>query len=42
MFKGLEGKTIAVVRVRGIRNLKPKIRKTLQLLKLNKPNHAVI
>ncbi len=33
---------ICIVRVRGIRNIKPKIRKTLSLLKLNKPNHAVV
>ncbi len=37
-----ESKIIAVVRIRGIRNIKPKIRKTLDLLKLNKPNHAVL
>ncbi len=33
---------IAIVRVRGIRNLHPKIRKTLELLRLNKPNHCVL
>ena len=32
----------AVVRLRGIRNIKPRIRKTLELLRLNKPNHCVI
>ncbi len=33
---------IAVVRVRGIRKIKPKIRKTLELLRLNRPNHCVV
>lgn len=33
---------IAIVRVRGIRNLAPKIKKTLELLRLNKPNHCVL
>ena len=33
---------IAIVRVRGRFNIKPKIRKTLELLKLNKPNHCVV
>ena len=33
---------IAIVRVRGIRNLTPKIKKTLELLRLNKPNHCVL
>ncbi len=33
---------IAIVRVRGIHNLKPKVRKTLELLRLHKPNHAVV
>jgi large subunit ribosomal protein L30 len=33
---------IAIVRVRGIRNMVPKIKKTLQLLRLNKPNHCVL
>ena len=43
MVKNIKkGDLIAVVRVRGIRNIKPKIKKTLELLKLNKPNHAVI
>ncbi|RME79087.1 MAG: 50S ribosomal protein L30 [Methanobacteriota archaeon] len=36
------GDLIAIVRVRGIRNIKPRIRRTLELLKLHKPNHAVI
>ncbi len=33
---------IAVVRVRGIRKINPKIRKTLELLRLNRPNHCVV
>lgn len=33
---------IAVIRVRGIRKVKPKIRKTLELMRLNRPNHCVI
>lgn len=33
---------IAVVRIRGIRNMKPKIRKTLEILKLNKPNQCIL
>ncbi len=33
---------IAIVRVRGIRNLKPKIKKTFELLMLEKPNQCVI
>ncbi len=33
---------IAVVRIRGIRKIKPKIKKTLQLLNLEKPNYCVI
>ncbi len=41
-MKELDGKLIAIVRVRGIRKVKPKIRKTLALLKLHKPNHAVL
>lgn len=32
----------AAVRIRGMRNIKPKIRKTIELLRLNKPNHCVI
>ena len=33
---------VAVVRIRGRRNVKPRIRKTLELLRLHKPNHAVV
>ncbi|NPA22387.1 MAG: 50S ribosomal protein L30 [Candidatus Micrarchaeota archaeon] len=33
---------IVVVRVRGIHNVAPKIRHTLKLLRLHKPNHAVV
>ncbi|MEM4165940.1 MAG: 50S ribosomal protein L30 [Candidatus Bilamarchaeaceae archaeon] len=32
----------AVIRVRGIRKIKPRIKKTLELLRLHKPNHCVI
>ncbi len=38
-MKELDGKFVAIVRVRGIRNVKPKIRKTLDLLKISKPNY---
>jgi len=37
-----KSKVIAIVRVRGIRNMKPKIKYTLSLLNLNKPNHCVL
>ncbi|MCS7122478.1 MAG: uL30 family ribosomal protein [Candidatus Micrarchaeota archaeon] len=33
---------IAIVRVRGRFGLKPKVRKTLELLRLHRPNHCVI
>lgn len=33
---------IAIVRIRGRRNMEPKIRKTLELLNLRKPNHCVV
>ncbi|VVC03663.1 50S ribosomal protein L30 [Candidatus Bilamarchaeum dharawalense] len=33
---------IAVLRVRGIRKVDPKIRKTFELLRLQKPNHCVL
>jgi large subunit ribosomal protein L30 len=33
---------IAIVRVRGIRNMAPRIKKTMELLRLNKPNHCVL
>src|SRR3989338_778005 len=33
---------IAVVRIRGIRNMEPKIKHTLMMLRLNKPNHCVV
>ena len=33
---------IAVVRIRGIRNIKPQIKKTLELMRLNKANHCVL
>ncbi len=32
----------AVVRIRGIRNMKPLIKKTFEHLRLNKPNHCVL
>ncbi len=34
--------TIAIVRVRGVRSMKPRIKRTLELLKLQKPNHCVV
>lgn len=33
---------IAVLRVRGVRNVAPRIRKTLELLRLERPNHCVL
>ncbi len=33
---------IAILRVRGIRKVKPNIRKTFELLRLEKPNHCVL
>lgn len=33
---------IAVIRVRGVRQVNPKIVRTLELLRLNKPNHCVV
>jgi len=33
---------IAVVRIRGIRKVAPRIRKTFELLRLEKPNHCVL
>jgi len=33
---------IAVVRVRGIRKIGPRIKRTLELLRLEKPNHCVL
>ncbi|MEM4707506.1 MAG: uL30 family ribosomal protein [Candidatus Anstonellales archaeon] len=38
----LNGKVIAIVRVRGIRKIKPKIARTLSALRLNRVNHAVV
>ncbi len=38
----LNGKIIAIVRVRGVRNIKPRIARTLSVLRLNKVNHAVV
>jgi len=32
----------AVIRIRGIRKIKPRISRTLELLRLNKPNHCVV
>ncbi|MBI2079513.1 uL30 family ribosomal protein [Candidatus Micrarchaeota archaeon] len=34
--------TLAIIRVRGIRSVKPRIKKTLELLRLYKPNHCVL
>lgn len=33
---------LAVVRIRGIRKISPRIKKTMELLKLEKPNHCVL
>ena len=33
---------IAIVRIRGIRNMKPDIKKTLELLRLSRPHHCVV
>lgn len=33
---------IAIIRIRGIRSVKPNIRKTFELLRLEKPNHCVV
>ena len=33
---------LAVVRIRGIRKVRPKIRDTLMMLNLNKPNNCVV
>lgn len=38
----LNEKIIAVVRIRGIRNIKPRIAKTLSILRLNRVNHAIV
>jgi large subunit ribosomal protein L30 len=38
----LNGRLVAAVRVRGRFNIKPKIRTTLELLRLHKPNHCVV
>ncbi len=41
MTKGKQGK-IAVIRVRGVRNMEPKIKASLNHLKLFRPNHCVL
>ncbi len=33
---------IAIIRIRGRRNMNPKIKKTLELMNLRKPNHCVL
>ncbi|NYZ76841.1 50S ribosomal protein L30 [Candidatus Micrarchaeota archaeon] len=33
---------MAIIRIRGIRKIKPKIKKTLELLRLGKPNYCTI
>ena len=33
---------LAIVRIRGIRKINPKIKRTLEMLRLNKPNHCVV
>lgn len=34
--------TIAIIRIRGVRNIKPKLRRTMELLRLERPNHCVV
>ena len=41
-FERMDKEVIAVIRVRGRRNMKPKIAHTLELLKLSRTNHAVV
>ncbi len=33
---------IAIVRIRGVRNIKPEIKRTLELLRLSRPHHCVV
>lgn len=33
---------IAIIRIRGIRNMKPRLMRTLEMLRLHRPNHCVI
>jgi len=33
---------LAIIRVRGTRKINPKIKRTLEMLRLNKPNHCVV
>ena len=33
---------IAVIRIRGIRNVKPRLRLTFELMRLERPNHCVV
>ena len=33
---------LAVLRIRGIRKLRPQVRRTLELLRLERPNHCVL
>ncbi len=37
-----DAKKIAVVRIRGVRSVKPGIRKTFELMRLERPNHCVV
>jgi len=41
-FTDIEGSTIAVIRVRGRRSIKPRIDHTLKLFRLHRTNHAVV
>ena len=41
-FSKLEGSTIAIIRVRGRRSIKPRIDYTLKLFRLHRTNHAVV
>lgn len=33
---------IAVIRIRGVRNMKPRQKKTFELLRIERPNHCVV
>ena len=33
---------IAIVRIRGIRSVKPRIKRTMELMRIEKPNHCVV
>jgi large subunit ribosomal protein L30 len=41
MVKQMASK-IAIVRIRGIRSVKPRIKRTMELMRIEKPNHCVV